>query len=318
MWWGVAAALLANALYSAGFVLEKRALAALPPVSVRRPLLLIRHLLRSPQWCWGALALGAGFAAQLVVYRTLPVAAAQAVLVSGLVLLLLVSPVLLGERVSGRELRATGGILLALLLVVLSLREDGTEPGTTAPASLILLICVPSLAAGLWTFGSAERRTRRRHRPPTEGVGFAAGIGLIYGVSSLAIKGISGLLPELAAGPAAAPARLLTTPYPYLLLCTGACGLVLSQAALQRCRATLIVPVCTTVSSVFTALLGTLAFRESLPAQPLALTCRLGGAALAVLVLLSLATQERRPADASPTRQEPTAREPLRRPVPEP
>lgn len=30
MWWGVAAALLANVLYSAGFVLEKRALGALP------------------------------------------------------------------------------------------------------------------------------------------------------------------------------------------------------------------------------------------------------------------------------------------------
>ena len=37
MWWGVAAALLANTLYSVGFVLEKRALGALPEVSIRRP-----------------------------------------------------------------------------------------------------------------------------------------------------------------------------------------------------------------------------------------------------------------------------------------
>ena len=42
MWWGVAAALLANALYSTGFVLEKRALGALPQVSVRQPLRLLR------------------------------------------------------------------------------------------------------------------------------------------------------------------------------------------------------------------------------------------------------------------------------------
>ena len=57
MWWGVAAALLANLLYSTGFVLEKRALTAMPSVSVRNPARLLRQVISSPLWIGGSLAL---------------------------------------------------------------------------------------------------------------------------------------------------------------------------------------------------------------------------------------------------------------------
>lgn len=194
MWWGVAAALLANTLYSLGFVLEKRALTALPEVSIRQPARLLRLVLGSPLWIGGSLALAAGFAAQLVVYRTLPIAAAQGIFVSGLVLLVLLSARLLGEETSGRERYALGAILLALLMVVLSLREGSDTVSQDAPYQLILLVCVPSLAAGVWLYASAERRTRNRHRRPTTGVEYGVAVGLLYGVSSLAIKGVSSRL----------------------------------------------------------------------------------------------------------------------------
>lgn len=289
MWWAVAAALMANVLYSGGFVLEKRALAALPEVSVRRPARLLRLVLGSPLWIGGALALAAGFAAQLVVYRTLPIAAAQGLFVSGLVLLVLLSARLLGEETSGRERYALGAVLLALLMVVLSLREGGPGAdtvGRAAPYPLILLVCVPSLAAGVWLYAAAERRARRRHRMPTTGVEYGVAVGLLYGVSSLAVKGVSGHL--AAGGVGGAVPALLRSPYPYLLLFTGAFGLVMSQAALQRCRASLIVPVCTTVSCLFSAVLGTLSFGEELPDEPLRLALRVAGTVLAVAVLLAM------------------------------
>jgi multidrug transporter EmrE-like cation transporter len=289
MWWGVAAALVANLLYSTGFVLEKRALAALPEVTVRQPARLLRLVLGSPLWIGGSLALAAGFGAQLAVYRTLPIAAAQGIFVSGLVLLVLLSARLLGERTTGRERYALGAILAALLMVVLSLKEAGPDADTvsrSAPYPLILLVCVPSLAGGVWLYGSAERRARHRHRAPTTGVEYGVAVGLLYGVSSLAIKGVSSYLTT--DGLRHAVVDLLGSPYPYLLLFTGAFGLVLSQAALQRCRASLIVPVCTTVTSLYTAVLGTLSFGEALPHDPLRLTLRLAGTALAVSVLLTM------------------------------
>ena len=79
--------------------------------------------LGSPLWIGGSLSLAAGFGAQLAVYRTLPIAAAQGIFVSGLVLLVLLSSRLLGEETTGRERYALGAILAALLMVVLSLKR---------------------------------------------------------------------------------------------------------------------------------------------------------------------------------------------------
>ncbi|MFH8288334.1 hypothetical protein [Streptomyces sp. NPDC018059] len=282
----MAAALLANVLYSTGFVLEKRALTAMPSVSVRKPVRLLRQVLGSPLWIGGSLALAAGFGAQLMVYRTLPIAAAQGIFVSGLVLLLLLSSALLGERTSGRERYAVGAILLALLMVVLSLSETDDTVSRGAPAPLVLTVCLPSLAAGVWLYGSAERRAKHRHRMPSAGVEYGVAVGLLYGVSSLAIKGVSSHLTTDGLG--GALVDLLLSPYPYLLLFTGAFGLVMSQAALQRCRASLIVPVCTTVTALFTAVLGTLAFGEALPHEPVRLALRVAGTVLAVSVLLAM------------------------------
>ncbi|GHH83583.1 membrane protein [Streptomyces capitiformicae] len=300
MWWGVAAALLANALYSTGFVLEKRALGSLPQVTVREPLRLLRLVLGSPLWIGGSLSLAAGFAAQLAVYRTLPIAAAQGIFVSGLVLLVLLSARLLGEETTGRERYALGAILVALLMVVLSLDERADTVSRAAPYALVLTICLPSLAMGVWLYRSAERRARHRHRLPTTGVEYGVAVGLLYGVSSLAIKGVSSYL--TAGGLGDAVLGVLRSPYPYLLLFTGAFGLVMSQAALQRCRASLIVPVCTTVTCLFTAVLGTLSFGESLPDDPLRLTLRLSGTVLAVAVLLSMPKHD---PPATPTAPQP-------------
>lgn len=302
MWWGVVAALFANVLYSTGFVLEKRALTAMPSVSVRSPARLLRQVLGSPLWIGGSLALAAGFAAQLAVYRTLPIAAAQGIFVSGLVLLLLLSSVLLGERTSGRERYAVGAILLALLMVVLSLNEQNDTVSRSAPVPLVLTVCLPSLAAGVWLYGAAERRARHRHRLPTAGVEYGVAVGLLYGVSSLAIKGVSSHLTTRDLG--GALLDLLSSPYPYLLLFTGAFGLVMSQAALQRCRASLIVPVCTTVTALFTAVLGTLAFGEALPHDPVRLALRIAGTLLAVSVLLAMPKHDgTAPPPPSPTKE---------------
>jgi hypothetical protein len=298
MWWGVAAALMANTLYSLGFVLEKRALTSLPEVSIRQPARLLRLVLGSPLWIGGSLALASGFGAQLVVYRTLPIAAAQGIFVSGLVLLVLLSARLLGEETTGRERYALGAILGALLMVVLSLKEGSDTVSHSAPYQLILLVCVPSLAGGVWLYGSAERRTRHRHRAPTTGVEYGVAVGLLYGVSSLAIKGVSSYLTT--SGPVGAVVHLLKSPYPYLLLFTGAFGLVMSQAALQRCRASLIVPVCTTVTCLFTAVLGTLSFGEALPHDPLRLALRLAGTVLAVSVLLVMPKHDQQAAQPPP------------------
>lgn len=299
MWWGVAAALIANLLYSVGFVLEKHALGRLPALSAGRPVRTVLTLATSPVWIAGSLTLAAGFVAQLFVYQSLPIAAAQGILVSGLVLLLLLSSAVLGEQPSGRERRALGAVLIALLMVVASIRDGEDTVGTTAPTTLVLLVTMPALGIALSLYHQVERRSRKRHRVPTNGIGYGVAVGLLYGVSSLAIKGASGLLTgESAAETAHA---LLASPYPYLMLVTAGAGLVMSQTALQRCRASLLVPVCTTVTCLFTAVLGTLTFGETLPDDPLLLTLRVAGTALALSVLLAMPRHDPAPPNPAPS-----------------
>ncbi len=314
MWWGVAAALLANVFISCGFVLEKRALSALPELNVKRPARMVRVLASSPLWLAGCLSLGLGFAAQLLCYRTLPLAAAQGILVSGLVLLILLSSRFLGERLSARELAGVGAILLSLAMIVLSLDSAADTVSKSAPAGRFLLVALPSLAAGLWLYLAAELRSRRRHRIPTTGIAYGVGVGFLYGVSSLTIKGVSGLVSG--SDPLGTAGDLLASPYPYTLLFTGAAGLVMSQAALQRCRASLIVPVCTTANCLHAVAAGTFVFGEPLPHDTPRLLLRLGGIALAVSVLLALPRHDE-PAPAPEPEPEP-GETPLRDEAPEP
>lgn len=133
---------------------------------------------------------------------------------------------------------------------------------------------------------------------PTTGIAYGVAVGLLYGVSSLAVKGVSGLVTR---NVAEATRGLAASPYPYLLAVTGTAGLVLSQTALQRCRASLIVPVCTTVACVFAVVAGTFAFGEPLPQAPERLGLRLSGTGLAVIVLLALPRPDRStPAERTP------------------
>ncbi|NGN68842.1 hypothetical protein G5C51_33735, partial [Streptomyces sp. A7024] len=302
MWWGVIAALLANAFISTGFVLEKQALTKLPALTVRRPGAMIGTLIRSPLWAVGCACLALGFAAQMITYGTLPLAAAQGILVSGLVLLLLLSSRILGERLTSREWIGITAILLSLGMIVASLDQEADHVSKSAPTVDFLQIALPSLAAGVWLYVVAEQRRRRRHRAPTTGISYGIAVGFLYGVSSLTIKGLSGLTDTGDLG--GTVTRALQSPYPYVLCFTGAAGLVLSQAALQRCRASLIVPVCTTTNSLHAIIAGTIVFNEPLPDDPLRMALRLGGIVLAVSVLLALPRHDPTPEEPQKTAQD--------------
>ncbi len=162
MWWGVAAALLANVLYSTGFVLEKRALAALPEVDVRRPARLLRLVLGSPlgigelSWRWPP-----GSGAQLAVYRTLPIAAAQGIFVSGSRRWCCSPPGCSRGDVGPRAVRARrdpagpadGGPLPA--------RGRGPGQPRCARAADLTVVC-PRWRRACWLYGAAQRRARHR------------------------------------------------------------------------------------------------------------------------------------------------------------
>jgi uncharacterized membrane protein len=130
-----------------------------------------------------------------------------------------------------------------------------------------------------------------RHRTPATGICFGLGTGLLYGVASLATKGLSDVLTGhhsltgIVAG-------IATSPYLYVLGGCSAAALLLYQAALQACRASILIPVSSVVSSVYFVLAGTWLFHEHIPADPVKLGLRVAGIALAGLVLVVLSRRE--------------------------
>lgn len=313
---GAAAALLANVFFATGFVLKKRALAKLPPLRAGEPGRLVRLLAGSPLWLLGLLSLLLGLAAQMRAYQTLPIAVAQGIFVSGMVLLLLLAPLLLGERPTRRDRWGAAAVVAALGMIVGSLAEGQDTVGAGARTGSLLAVCLPALATGLVVFAAVTVGSRGRHRSEAGGgAAYGTALGLIYGVMALAIKGLSGLVADSElAGVADLATAAATTPYLYLLLFTGAAGLALSQMALQRSTASLFVPVCTIVTSVFSTTSGTAVFGERLPDSPLLQGLRVGGLVLGAAAVLILSRRDAAPPPADLT----SARTPTPTPVPSP
>ena len=279
MFYGIVLGLVSTVLYNVGFVLEKRALRALPALSMRRVGRLVWSLATSRAWLAGFLVMGMGMACQIVVMSLLPLSVAQPIQLAGLALLVVFSSVFLGERISQREWTGLGVLGLSFVLVCLSMER--TQLGLHAGTGEMLAVVAATVVIGLAAFVSAVRSGSRSGRS-VPGVLYGAASGLLYGAAGLQTKGISGFLAENTHG---FVGRTLGSPYPYLYLTLSGAGLLLFQTALQRGRASIVVPVSSVVGAVYTVLAGTAVFGEPLPEDPVRLVLRSSGFAAAIIVV---------------------------------
>ena len=294
---GIGLALLSATAYNVGLIQEKRALGRMPALDVRRVPHLIASLLADPAWLAGFALMLLGLACQVIVLTFEPVSVVQPVLASGVVLVLVLSRLVLRERLRGGETWCVAAIAVAVVLLAMS--ATGAKDSHHASPGWVAAIMVPSAVVGL-VFAAGALRARRRGTA-VAGVWAGVGTGLLYGVAALAIKALSGILVrhETVANIVIA---VVTSPYLYVLGGSLAVAMLLFQAALQAGRASIVVPVSNVTGSVYFIIAGTWLFHEHLPASPGRLGLRLAGIALAVLVLVVLGRQvpEQVPAAADP------------------
>jgi len=117
---------------------------------------------------------------------------------------------------------------------MLALSATGPAPrqATRASPGWMAAVMMPSVVLGVLVASSSLRARTRKHGAPVTGVCFGIGTGLLYGVATLSIKALSGLLVShhTAAG---IVIGVLTSPYLYVL---GGClgvAMLFFQAALQ-------------------------------------------------------------------------------------
>jgi drug/metabolite transporter (DMT)-like permease len=283
---GILLALVATTAYNVGLIQEKRALGQLPALDIRRVLRVIVSLMTSRAWLAGFALMLTGLACQTIALTFEPVSVVQPVLASGVVLVLVLSRLVLRERLHGGETWCVA--VIAVSVVLLAMSATGAKDSHHASPGWVAAVMIPSAVVGL-VFAAGSLRGRRRGTT-VAGVWAGVGTGLLYGIAALAIKALSGILvghqtaADIAIG-------VISSPYLYVLGGSLAVAMLLFQGALQAGRASIVVPVSNVTGSVYFIIAGTWLFHEHLPASPGKLVLRLAGIALAVLVLVALGRQ---------------------------
>jgi drug/metabolite transporter (DMT)-like permease len=272
-----------------GLIQEKRALGRMPALDVRRVPHVIASLLADPAWLAGFALMLFGLACQVIVLTFEPVSVVQPVLASGVVLVLVLSRLVLRERLGAVEFWCVAAMAVAVILLAVSAGGTGSGAGHHASPGWMAAVAIPSVVIGLLVAASPLRDRSRGYRTPAA-ICFGIGTGLLYGVAALSIKGLSGILVGHH-GAGALLAGLVSSPYLYVLGGCSAAAMLFYQVGLQSCRASILVPVSTVTGSVYFLITGTWLFHEQLPADPVKLALRLAAIAVAGLVIITLARQ---------------------------
>jgi drug/metabolite transporter (DMT)-like permease len=288
---GISLALLATTAYNVGLIQEKRALGRMPALDVRRVPHVIATLLADPAWLGGFALMLVGLACQTAVLTFEPVSVVQPVLSSGVALVLVLSRLILRERLGAVEFWCVAAMAVSVILLAASTGGAGAGAGHYASPGWMAVVIIPSVVIGLLVAASPLRSRSpsrsRSHRAPAAAVCFGLGTGLLYGVAALAIKALSGILVHNHSA-ASIVIGIVSSPYLYVLACCLAVAMLLYQVGLQSCRASILVPVSTVTGSVYFMIAGTWLFHEHLPASPVKLGLRLAAIAVAGLVLITL------------------------------
>ena len=155
---GIILAVSATIVYNLGFILEKRALAHLPAIDAHHIWRLLRTLFTAPAWLAGFVLICGGLMLQVLVLSLVQLSVAQPLQACGVVVTIVLSRLVLHERLGRAELACIGIIAAAVLLLGLSVgRGAGSAAGAHADGIAIAAAAAPACLAGLLIYLWAHR-----------------------------------------------------------------------------------------------------------------------------------------------------------------
>jgi hypothetical protein len=240
---GLALALASAAALNWGFVVQHGAAAALPPLSIRRPLRSLRALFDSPRWLAGFVTGIGGWGLYVGALALAPLSLVQATAAGGIGLLAIFAWRASGERPNRHEL---GGVVLAsagLALLGASLVGASRTSTHGSWASVAVWIGVSVVAAAVAVAVGA--------RVLRSGSGLGLAAGLLYAAGDVATK-------------AAVVGGTRLAFVPAVLACHGLAFVAL-QMGFQRGAALATAGVATLCTNALPIVAGTTAFGEGLP-----------------------------------------------------
>ena len=257
---GIFLALLCALATNVGFLYKYRGACAAPAVNIRRPLYTAKALFASPLFTIGWVIGAGAWAFHVAAMSVAPLSLVQAVLAGGMVLLAIMAEQMLGCRIGRRQWVGLALTALGLGLLGFTLpAAHGADSRFSIPG-MIGFEAVLIAAGGLLIMGPSMGAPKHHH-----GYMLGAASGILFGVSDVAIKAISGMVGH------AGPAGLLS---PWLLVCVAAsvAAFYASAKGLQDGDAVPVIAVTGMAANVAGIVGGFIVFGDPLPGSPVAVT----------------------------------------------
>lgn len=250
---GILLALVCAVVSNLGFFFKHRGACAACPVDIRHPLRSGRALFASKWFAIGMAVAASAWVFHVAALAVAPMSVVQAVLAGGVVLIAVMADRLFGFTVGRRQW--LGLALTAVGLVLLGI----TLPQTQGAHSSFSLAAMIAFEAGLFGIGGLLILGPRAGAPAHHhGVMLGAASGLLFGVSDVAIKALTGLVGS---------DGILGLLSPWLVVCVAASVVAFYASAkgLQDGEAVSVIAITGTAANVSCIAGGIIVFGDPLP-----------------------------------------------------
>jgi hypothetical protein len=242
-----------------GFLYKHRGACAAPAVDMRRPLQTAKALFASPLFTIGWVIGAGAWIFHVGAMSVAPLSLVQAVLAGGMVMLAIMAEQMLGCRIGRRQWLGLGLTAFGLMLLGFTLPATHGAHSEFSTPGMICFETVLLAAGGLLIMGPSMGAPKEHH-----GYMLGAAAGILFGVSDVAIKAISGMV--------GADGLLgLLSPATVVCLIASVAAFYASAKGLQDGDAVPVIAVTGTAANVSGIIGGFIVFGDPLPGSPVSL-----------------------------------------------
>jgi drug/metabolite transporter (DMT)-like permease len=256
---GILLALCCALATNVGFLYKHRGACAAPEIDMRRPVRSARLLFASPLFAIGMLIAAGAWAFHVAAMAVAPLSVVQTVLAGGVVLLAVMAERTLGITLGRRQWVGIALTAAGLMLLGLSMPASHGAHSTFSLPGMIAFEAGLIAAGTLLIMGPRIGAPKHHH-----GFMLGAAAGILFGVSDVSIKALSGLISS--AGPAG-----LLSPWTLVTVAASIAAFFASAKGLQSGDAVPVIAVTGTAANVAGIVGGILVFGDPLSGNPVAL-----------------------------------------------
>jgi drug/metabolite transporter (DMT)-like permease len=271
---GIVLALACAMATQLGFLYKHRGANAAPKVDIRHPLRTVKSLFASK---WFAIGMGVALGAWLLHVAALafaPLSVVQAVLSTGVVMLAVLADRLFGFEVGRRQWLGVAMTAAGLILLVM------TFPAHSGAHSSYSLAGMLAFEGGMLAIGALLITGPRMGAPDHHhGIMLGAAAGVLFGVSDIAIKALTGL---------GGPLEILLSPWLAFTILASIVAFYASARGLQDGEAVPVIASTSTAANVSCILGGIVVFGDPMPSDTLGIVIQ--ALAFTLVIVAALVT----------------------------